>query len=187
MTVTLPRHRLTVADYHKMGEIGILSEDDRVEMIEGEIIDMAPIGSAHAACVRYLLHSFAPHLGEAAMLDIQNPLRLSDYSEPQPDLMLLKPRSDFYRRVHPQVQDVLLLVEVAETSVAYDREIKIPLYARHQIPETWLFDLKAQQLEIFLDPSSEGYKKILRPGRGERVAPGLLPGAIINWAEALSN
>jgi Uma2 family endonuclease len=186
MTVTtLQRHRLTVDDYHKMGAVGILSEEDRVEMIEGEVIDMAPIGSAHAACVRYLLHAFAPQLANAAILDVQNPLQLDDHSEPQPDLMLLKPKPDFYLRAHPQAKDALLLVEVAETSAAYDQEVKIPLYARHQIPEIWLFDIRAQRLNIFLDPSAEGYKKILRPSREEPVAPSLLPGIIINWADAL--
>jgi Uma2 family endonuclease len=185
MTITPQKHRLTVDDYHKMGAIGILSEEDRVEMIEGEVIDMAPIGSAHAACVRYLLHAFAPQLANAATLDIQNPLQLDEHSEPQPDLMLLKPRPDFYLRAHPQAKDVLLLVEVAESSVAYDREVKIPLYARHQLPEIWLFDLRAQRLDIFLDPSPEGYKKILCPSREERVTPSLLPGIIISWADAL--
>ncbi len=186
MTATPQRHRLTVRDYHKMGEVGILSEDDSVEIISGEMIDRALIGSAHAACVRYLLHFLAPQLGNTALLDIQNPLQLDDYSEPQPDVMLLKPRLDFYLPAHPQAKDVLLLVEVAESSLAYDREVKIPLYARHQIPEVWLFDLRAQRLEIFQDPSPEGYKKILRPERKEQVSPSLLPDVVVNWAQALS-
>lgn len=185
MTVMLQRHRLTVNDYHKMGEAGILSEDDRVEIISGEMIDMAPIGSAHAACIRHLLYFFAPQLKDNAILDIQNPLQLDDYSEPQPDLMLLKPTLDFYLSAHPQARDVLLLIEIAESSLAYDREVKILLYASHQIPEVWLFDLKAQRLETFQNPSPEGYKKILRPGRKEQVSPGLLANIVIDWAEAL--
>lgn len=100
--------------------------------------------------------------------------------------MLLKPTPDFYLSAHPQARDVLLLIEVAESSLTYDREVRIPLYASYQISEVWLFDLKARRLEIFLDPSPEGYKKILRPGRKEQISPSLLPNIVNHWAEALS-
>jgi len=166
---------LTVEDYHKMGEVGILCEDDRVELIEGELIEMAPIGSDHAGRVIGLNALLSRTLAGQALVSPQNPVRLSIHSEPQPDLTVLRLRGDFYRKSHPQPEDVLLLIEVADTTVRYDRDVKIPLYARHGIPEVWLIDLQQERVEIYRQPSSDGYRQILLPAKTERIAPALLP------------
>lgn len=170
------RHRLlTVDDYHKMGEAGILGEDDRVELIEGELIDMAPIGSDHAGSVIGLNTVLGSALAGKALISPQNPLRLDLHSEPQPDITVLRLREDFYRTSHPRPEDVLVLIEVADTTIRYDRGVKIPLYARHGIPEVWLIDLQEKRLEIYRQPSSEGYRQILLPAKNERIALSLLP------------
>ena len=167
-------HLLTVEDYHRMGEAGILCEDDRVELIEGELIDMAPIGSSHAGKVIRISTLLGATLAGRALISLQNPLRLNERSEPQPDITVLRLRDDFYEKSHPQPEDVLLLIEVADTTVRYDREIKIPLYARHGIPEVWLIDLRQERVEIYLQPSSDGYRQLLRPTKNERISPSLL-------------
>src|SRR5712691_7513791 len=170
------RHRLlTVDDYHKMAEAGILGEDDRVELIDGELIEMAPIGSNHAGEVMSLNMLLSAAVAGRAIISPQNPVRLSVHSEPQPDLTVLRFRDDFYRTSHPQPEDVLLLIEVADTTIRYDREIKIPLYARAGIPEVWLIDLQQERVEIYLQPSSDGYRQLLRPTKNERISFSLLP------------
>ena len=129
------RHRLTVAEYHRMGDTGIFSPEARVELIEGEVIDMPPIGSLHAGTVSYLVEVLRPACGGWAIVRTQNPVFLDLRSEPQPDVALLRPRPDFYRNAHPTPTDVFLIVEVADTTLAYDTQIKLPLYARHGVPE----------------------------------------------------
>lgn len=173
--LVIRHHLLTVDDYHKMAEAGILGEDDRVELIEGELIEMAPIGSNHAGAVIRLVALLSSALAGRALISPQNPVRLGGYSEPQPDITVLRFRNDFYRTSHPQPEDVLLLIEVADTTIRYDRDVKIPLYARAGIPEVWLIDLQQERVEIYLQPSSEGYRQILRPGKSERIALSLLP------------
>ena len=153
----LTRHRITVADYYRMGEAGIFAPNARVELIEGEVIDMAPIGSKHGSAVKRLVALLTAALGPRAIVSVQDPLRLSDLSEPEPDLMLLRPRDDFYAGAHPSAADVLLLIEVADTSARYDREIKLPLYARHGVPEVWIVDLDAHLLRFFRSPVGESY------------------------------
>jgi Uma2 family endonuclease len=174
MTVQLRRRLFTVAEYHKMAEAGILSEDDRVELIEGEIVAMSPIGSRHAACVARLTAVFS-RAGRHAIVWVQNPIRLAEHSEPQPDLALLRPRADFYAEAHPGSEDVLLVVEVAETSAAYDREVKVPLYARYGIPEVWVVDPAGDSVEVYRHPSPQGYQDVQTLRRRESVAPLLLP------------
>lgn len=169
------RHRLTVEDYQRMGEAGILHEDARVELIYGEIIAMSPIGSSHAATVKRLSHLFHLAVGNVAIASTQDPVILGEHSEPQPDIALLRPRDDFYKAAHPQSRDVLLVVEVAESSLRYDREIKIPLYARHGIPEVWLVDLENSQLRVFSDPLEGAYRNVVTPASLKSITPGLLP------------
>jgi Uma2 family endonuclease len=161
-----PRYRFTIRDYHRMGEAGILHEDSRVELVEGELVTMSPIGSVHVAAVNRLVRLFDRAVGEGAIVSVQNPVVLDDYSEPEPDIALLRPREDFYQSALPGPDDILLLIEVADTSLRYDREVKIPLYARHGIPETWLVDLENERLIIFSSPSEQGYQ-------GERVQDNL--------------
>jgi len=140
-----------------MHAAGILTEDDRVELLEGEVFAMAPISSRHAACVNNLARIFQEKLGKKAIVSVQNPIRIGEHSEPQPDIALLKPRPDFYFSQLPGPEDVLLLVEVAETSVSYDRDLKIPLYSRAGIPEVWLVDLESRTITVFADPQAQGY------------------------------
>lgn len=159
--------RFTVEDYHELGRAGILGEDDRVELIEGEIIDMTPIGSRHAAHVKRLVALFGERLGGTALLSVQDPLHLSDGTEPQPDLMLLRPRTDFYADAHPTPADVLLLIEVADTSAAFDRTEKARLYAAQAIPEYWLVDTNLGEVRVHTDASGAGYLRVEPFGRDD--------------------
>jgi Uma2 family endonuclease len=174
------RHRLTVADYYRMAEVGILDPEARVELIDGEIIDMAPPGSPHAATVDYLTEVFARAAEGRASVRVQNPVRLSEYSEPQPDLALLRRRDDFYRERHPQPDDVLLIVEVAATSLRFDRETKLPLYARHGIPEVWLVDLESRRLSRYRAPQHGSYTLVDEPDLGATLEVASLAGVAIN-------
>ena len=168
------RHRLTVADYYRMGEAGILAPDARVELIDGEIIDMPPIGSPHAGSVNHLVKLLAQAVGDHAVLLVQNPVVLGDHSSPQPDLALARPRADFYASGHPQPGDLMLVVEVADTSLRFDRDDKIPLYARHGIPEVWLVDLKARRLVRYRNPQQGAYALIDEPDLGSPLEIGAL-------------
>jgi Uma2 family endonuclease len=179
-------HLFTVDEYYRMGEAGILGEDDRIELIEGRLVDMAPIGSTHAGVVIQLTALISAALAGRAFLSTQNPIRLGRRSEPQPDVAILRLRDDFYRKAHPTPKDVLLLIEVADSTIRYDREVKIPLYARHGIPEVWLIDLQQQRLEIYLQPSPDGYRQTIRPANDERIAPTLLPDVIVALADLWS-
>jgi len=172
-----PLKRLFTRDeYYAMAEAGILKPEDRVELIEGEIYRMTPIGNPHAGCVNRLVHRFSALTNaERAVLSPQNPVSLTDISEPQPDISLLRPRADFYGEAHPMPEDVLLLVEVADSSVGYDRYTKIPLYALCGIPEVWLVDLGKNVLEVHRSPSRDGYRNVQRFRRGDRIAPQAFP------------
>jgi Uma2 family endonuclease len=175
MSVQLLRRRFTVQEYHQMAEAGVLSEDERVELIEGEIVHMAAIGSRHAAAVKRLNHLFFQHLSGRAVLGVQDPIQLSSFSEPQPDVALLRPRVDFYAQGHPQPADVFLVVEVADTSVGFDRDLKAPLYARSGILEMWLVNLSDDYVAVYRQPHSTGYQDVRRMQRGQRLAPQAFP------------
>ncbi len=175
MAVQVSRRLFTVAEYHRMAEARILGEDDRVELLDGEIVQMTPIGSRHAACVDRLVRWFGRQVGDEAIVRVQGPIRLSEHSEPQPDLALLKPRPDFYAQAHPGPADVLLLIEVAETSSDSDRDVKLPLYARAGIGEVWLVDLTAERVEVYRQPWFRGYQDCHTVRRGQRLAPQALP------------
>jgi hypothetical protein len=166
----------TVAEYYQMAEAGIFSGDDRVELLNGEVVEMSPIGSRHAACVDRLNQLFSERMIGCVIVRVQGPVRLGRYSEPQPDLALLQPRPDFYAHAHPEPEDVLLVAEVAETSAAYDREVKVPLYARAGILEVWLVDLANECIEIYRQPAPQGYQQVQRLGRRQHLAPLALAG-----------
>ncbi len=168
------RHKLSVDDYHRMGEAGIFAPDSRVELIEGELIDMAPIGSPHVRVVNLLNMFFARCVGDSAIVSVQNPVRLSTNTEPQPDVVILRPRADGYGSSLPTATDVLLLIEVADTSAAYDGRVKFPLYARHGVAEAWLIDLAAEQLEVHTAPGPGGYGRKIRLGKHDSVTPSLV-------------
>ena len=150
------RHRVSVDDYYKMAAAGIFGANDRVELINGEIVDMAPAGSRHASLVTRLNQLFSRSLASDVIVKVQDPLHLDAESEPEPDLMLLKARQDFYAKAHPEAQDVLLLVEVGDSTARFDREIKLPLYARHRIAEVWLIDVEACRVEVCRAPLADG-------------------------------
>lgn len=159
-----------------MAEVGILSEDDRVELIEGEIVKMSPIGSRHAACVDRLNRLLNRLTDLSAIVRVQSPILLNGNSEPEPDISLLRSRDDFYTGGHPMPDDVLLLIEVADTSVERDLETKLPLYARAGIPEAWLVNLTAETIEVNSRPDSGEYRETVRVKRGETVTSRTIPG-----------
>lgn len=175
MHVELLKRRFTVEEYHRMAQAGILSDDDRVELIQGEIVEMTPIGPRHAACVDRLTDRLTATLRARARVRIQGPIRLDPRSEPQPDLVLLRPRPDFYVRAHPGPEDVLLVIEVAESSLDLDREVKLPLCARAGIPTVWLVNLTGEYVEIHRLPSPEGFREVHQLGRGQPLTLEALP------------
>ncbi len=183
--MTIVRHRFSVEDYHRMAQAGILTEDDRVELIEGEVVQMAPMGSRHAAQIRRLQRLLERAGGGRVTVSVQCPVRLGEYSEPEPDLALLRPRADDYAAAHPTAADVLLVVEVAETSADYDRQLKLPLYARHGIPEAWLVDLERGRVEVYRRPTAEGYGEVMALGPGDALSPLALPDVSLPLSEAL--
>ena len=156
MALRLRKGPFTVDAYQRLAELGVLREDDRVELIDGQVVAMTPIGDRHASCVRRLNRLFSRHVLEVAIVDLQNTVVLGEHDAPQPDLALLKPRADAYRK-HPRPPDTLLVIEVADSSVAYDRDIKIPLYARAGIPEAWLVDLPADRIDVYRNPVAGTY------------------------------
>ena len=170
------RRRFSREDYHAMGRAGILTPEDRVELLEGAVLVMAPIGSRHAACVARLARAFftSGRLG-GALVQVQNPLAVSERSELQPDLMLLAARDDDYAFGHPEAADVLLLVEVADSSGAYDRHTKLPLYAAAGVREAWLVDLEHDRIEASTEPAPGGYRVTRRHVPGDSLAPVALP------------
>lgn len=172
MAQQLVRRRFTADEFHRMADVGVFGDDDRVELLAGELVEMLPIGSRHAACVRRLARMFTESLGGRAIVDVQNPVRLDEWSEPQPDLALLRPRDDFYAAAHPGPHDVFLLVEVAETSVASDRTHKLPLYAAAGVAAVWLIDLPGATLEVCTEPQDGAYSSARRVIAADHVAPG---------------
>ncbi|MET0657457.1 MAG: Uma2 family endonuclease [Steroidobacteraceae bacterium] len=151
-------HRLTVDEYHKMAEVGLLAPDARVELIEGVIVDMPPIGSRHAGKVNLLTRVLVLATGERAVIAVQQALRLGRKSEPQPDLAILRPRLDLYEGSHPTAEDVHLVIEVSDTTLKFDRGPKLALYARHGVPEVWVVDLVNNQLHCMSQPSGDRYR-----------------------------
>ena len=185
MTLAPTRYRFTVDDYYKMAASGILGEDDRVELLEGEVIAMSPIGSRHSAYVDRLNQRFVTLVASRAIVRIQNPIRLSRLSEPQPDLSLLRPRDDFYIGTHPKPADVFLVVEVADTSLDFDRNFKVPLYARSGIPEVWIVDLDGTSIEVYRGPGEGVYRESRVVGRDGTLSVEALPEVVLDAREIL--
>ena len=178
VTVVRP-HRFTVAEYHRMAEVGILSEDSRVELIRGQIVDMAPIGAPHLGMVNRLNRLLAGALAGRGILSVQNPVRLDDGSEPEPDVAVLRPRADDYATATPCPPDVLLLVEVADTSLDYDRAIKLALYAENGIAECRIVNLIERVVEVYRQPRNGHFAEVRRVGPGEVLDVALLPGVAL--------
>lgn len=185
MSVQFQKWYFNVEDYYRMAEAGLFSEHDRVELIEGEVIKMSPIGSRHTGCVNRSNAILNRKVGDIAIVSVQNPIRLNDFSEPEPDLALLKPRDDFYSQSHPTAADVLLVIEVAETSVEYDRGVKIPLYAQAGIPEAWLVNLPKEIIEIYTQPKNGKYQKVQRLKRGKPLVSPTIAGLSLSVDDIL--
>ena len=160
----------TVKEYHLMADAGVFANGERVELIRGEIIKMASIGRRHAACVNRCNDVFTYKLGGKILVSIQNPLALDNTSEPEPDVMLLKRKADFYESGHPQPTDVLLLIEVADSTIDSDRQSKIPLYAEDDITEVWLVDINCECIEVYRYPTERGYLDIQKFYRGQNLS-----------------
>jgi len=175
-------HRISVLDYYRMAETGILATGARSELIDGEIVDMAPMGSRHAGTLDWLAGRMHRLVGDQAIVRAQSPLRLGDFAEPEPDLMLLRPRDDFYRAFHPGPQDALLVIEVADSTLKYDTEVKLPLYARFGIPGCWIVDLEHRELLICTDPAEGNYRTQVRADDLTRVGISTLPGLAADLA-----
>jgi Uma2 family endonuclease len=179
---TLQRRKLSVSEFHRMGEAGILGEDDRIELIDGEMVEIAPIGSLHASKVNLLSRTLHLAVGDDATISVQNPIALPPRDQPQPDIVLLRPRTDYYSNSLPCAADILLLVEVADTTLPYDREIKMPLYARHGIAEAWLADLQSESVIVHRQPAHEGYRDVFTATSGAVISPLPLPTVRLEFA-----
>ena len=174
------RHRITVHEYHRMAEVGLLAPDARVELIEGEIIDMAPIGKAHSSVVDQLTRLFVRAVGDDAIVRVQGSVRLSQLSEPEPDLVLLKPRPDFYRNEFASTADTLLVIEVSDSTLRYDRDVKVPFYARHGVPEVWIVDLQDNALLVYGSPGDGAYSRQTSMVQPKTVPVTALPGVAVD-------
>ena len=176
------RHAVSAEEYLRMGEGGVFAPEARLELIEGEIVEMAPLGSPHAGMVNTLIWLFSRAAGDQAVVAAQNPLIAGDRSVPQPDMVLLRPRADRYSRSHPTPADVLLLVEVADTTLQFDLGTKIPLYARCGIAEAWVIDVQERTVRVFRDPSASGYRMSFTVSGDESVVALALPAAVVSLA-----
>lgn len=178
------RHRLNVDDYYRMAEAGILQRDSRVELIDGEVIDMVPIGADHGATVNRLAKALILACGDRAIVAVQNPVRLDPGSEPQPDFAVLRSRADGYRTAHPTPPDVFLLIEVADSTLRYDRTVKLPLYAQAGIAEYWIVNLQDRVVEAHRSPAGDGYAEKKTHGPGDTVALAVMPEIVVSLAGA---
>jgi Uma2 family endonuclease len=173
------KHRFTIEQYYKMAEVGILGIEERTELIEGEIIEMSPIGAKHAGSINRLNRKFSSIVGDRAIIAVQNSINLNDYSEPQPDLAILRWREDFYTQSLPTTSEIFLLIEVADSTLKYDREVKAPLYAKAGIPELWIVNLEAQVFEVYRQPSETGYQQMQIYAKGQVITMEKLPDVVI--------
>ncbi|NEQ41126.1 MAG: Uma2 family endonuclease [Okeania sp. SIO3I5] len=187
MAVQLLRQLFTVDQYYKMLDAGVFTENERVELIRGEIIKMSPIGVRHGDCVDSLAELFILRLVQTVTVRVQNPVRLNDNSEPQPDVSLVQRRQGFRQTQQPQPENVFLLIEVSDTTIKYDREIKVPLYAENNIVEVWLVNLNEECLEVYRQPTANGYEIVQTFQRGENVTIQALPNVTFTVDEILGN
>ena len=180
------RFRLSRDRYHQMIENGVIGEDDRIELIEGELVTMSPIGAEHSGLVKKLTELLFGRLNKRALISVQDPIQLDDFSEPEPDLALLQPRADYYMRSLPRPADVLLVIEVADSGLAYDRTVKMPLYAQAGIAEAWIVNLIDRWIEVYRDPSPAGYTTMLKILPGRTIAPQAFADVIVGVDDLLS-
>lgn len=171
MSIQIERRLFSVDEYHKLAEKGILPEGDNVELIDGEIIKMAPIGSRHAAFVDFISELFRSLINKKVIIRVQNPVYIDDFSEPEPDIAIVKFRKDFYIKSHPRFEDILLIIEVAESSIEYDREIKLPKYAKALIAEVWILIIPESRLEVYRNPINGKYREVLILNKTDKISP----------------
>jgi Uma2 family endonuclease len=176
-------HKFTVQQYELMLEAGVFAESDCLELINGEIRVMSPIGRKHAVCVAKTAKNFEQKLGDRTIIWTQNPILLSNYLQPQPDLAILKCRDDFYAEALPMPDDILLIIEVADSTTAYERDVKSTLYAANGIPEMWLFDVNKKIVEGYSQPSALGYKRMQHYEKNDTLAMFTFPDIIFSWEE----
>jgi Uma2 family endonuclease len=179
------KHRTSVKEYYRMAETGVLEPDARVELLDGEIIEMSPIGPFHGSVTNFLMELFMSKSKGRWITGVPGPVRLDDHSEPQPDLMLLKPSSNFYRKRHPRAEDVFLLVEISDTSLEKDQEKKLPAYARAGIAEVWIVNLNELTIEVYRQPRFSGYSSKVVLQAGDKASPQRFPDAKVDVAELL--
>jgi Uma2 family endonuclease len=185
MRIETTKKLFTVDDYYRMAEAGILTPEDRVELIDGEIIEMSPIGDRHAGCVNRANFLFTSTLGQRVVVSVQNPLRLSMYTEPEPDIVLLKPRADHYASKKVTAEGALLVLEVAETTLRYDCDIKLPRYAKAGVPEVWIESLNDDLLLVYRDPSCSSYSTSFVRRRGDTISPVAIPDVVFSVEQLL--
>jgi len=186
MVAVFPQKHLTdIAEWHRMGEAGIFPPDARLELIDGEILHRAPIGFNHAGHVARLIHALTPILHGQAIVNAQNPVQLGDLSEPEPDFLLLRPDPDFYTTRHPKAADVLLLVEVSDTTLRFDREQKRRLYAKHAIAEYWIVNLIDHCLEVYRQPQHDDYLEQRTLSNSDSLSLVSLPDLVVRVADIL--
>lgn len=185
MTVQITRRLFSVKEYDQMITAGVFHEDDRIELLGGEIVTMTPIGIGHAACVKRLNHFLSRQLGDRVIISVQDPIHLDQQSEPEPDIAVLQPRADFYAGGHPEPEDIFLLVEVADSSFAYDREIKMPHFARVGIPEVWLVSVENETITVYRQPSPSGYTFEQTLRRGDTLALLAFPDVVVTAVDIL--
>ncbi|MEM8641289.1 MAG: Uma2 family endonuclease [Cyanobacteria bacterium P01_G01_bin.54] len=174
--------KFTTTQYHQMAQAGILTPDERIELIAGEIIPMSPIGLKHLAMVNRLANFLPLQLSGRAIVSVQNPIRLNDFSEPQPDLALLKPQTDFYASKLPEPNDCLLLLEVADSSLRSDQEVKAPLYAQNQIQDYWLIDVENNTVTIYRDPQAGVYQRQVMLQPKGTISPLVFPKLVLKYS-----
>jgi Uma2 family endonuclease len=179
-------HRFTVEDYYRMAEVGVIARGARVELLDGQLVDMMPIGPFHSGVVDRLVELFSEQNQQRWSVRAQNPLRLDKHSEPQPDVMLLKRRADSYTRNHPVPDDVFLIIEVADSSLDLDQCEKLPVYGKAGIPEVWIVNLPERHIEVYREPHFAGYAKADIIREGENASPSAFPDVQVSVAALLA-
>jgi Uma2 family endonuclease len=186
MSASVERRRFTVAEFARLAGTGCLRPDERLELVDGEVVQMSPIGERHAACVDFLTQRLSGVAAGRAIVRVQGPLAIPTDSELYPDVALLRPRDDFYRSHKPAGEDTLLVVEVSDTTLAYDRDVKAPICGKGGVPEFWLVDLGGRRVEIYCEPSASGYRLRRTVLPGETVVFEAIPGLAVAVADLVA-
>ena len=185
MQAEVSTKKFTVDDYYRMAEVGIIGPEERVELIDGQIVQMSPRGIRHIAATHRANTLFTEALGRRVIVSVQNPLRLDRFNEPQPDIIILKPQRDFYASRNSGPEDASLVIEISDTSLSYDRKVKIPHYAAKRVAEVWIENLKDDVLLVYRDPARGTYNTNLTLRRGDTVSPVALSDVVFKVEDLL--